>query len=278
MKIDILTLFPEMFKGPFDESIIRRARDTGLVEINIHNIRDWAKDKRKTVDDRPFGGGKGMILKVDIIDEALKDLKSKISNLRSRIILLSPQGKVFNQNTARRLSKLNHLILIAGHYEGFDERIREHLVDEEVSIGDYVLTGGELPAMVLVDSIVRLIPGVLDSEATELESFSHSTSYKLLSEPEGPVSRRPATILDFPNSPVLKISRVGKYPKFYFLETMQKSKNGGKKRLWKKLKRFALILFRIRNNNKALAVKDSSTSIKSQNFAILWQNITNLIR
>lgn len=198
MKIDILTLFPEMFKGPFDESIIRRARDTGLVEINIHNIRDWAKDKRKTVDDRPFGGGKGMILKVDIIDEALKDLKSKISNLRSRIILLSPQGKVFNQNTARRLSKLNHLILIAGHYEGFDERIREHLVDEEVSIGDYVLTGGELPAMVLVDSIVRLIPGVLDSEATELESFSHSTSYKLLSEPEGPVSRRPATILDFP--------------------------------------------------------------------------------
>ena len=189
MKIDILTLFPEMFKGPFDESIIRRAKDAGLVEINIHNIRDWAKDKRKTVDDRPFGGGTGMVIRVDIIEKALSTLRVKEQESKTRLpasqrgeparqrvkekkILLTPQGKVFNQEKARELAKLNHLILIAGHYEGFDERIREHLVDEEVSIGDYVLTGGELPAMVLIDSIVRLIPGVLDAEATELESFS----------------------------------------------------------------------------------------------------------
>jgi len=173
MKIDILTLFPEMFKGPFDTSMLKKAQDDGLVEINIHNLRNWTKDKHKTVDDRPYGGGKGMVLRVDIVDAAISNFQFSISNKSKRkTILLSPQGKVFNQKKAVRLSKLDQLILIAGHYEGFDERIREHLVDEEISIGDYVLTGGELPAMVIVDSVVRLLPGVLDKEAVEHESFS----------------------------------------------------------------------------------------------------------
>ena len=172
MKIDILTLFPEMFKGPFDESMIKMARKKKLVEINIHNLRNWTEDKHKTVDDRPYGGGKGMVIRVDVVDRALKNLKSSIINHKSSIILLSPQGKPYDQKKAKQLSKLEHLVLIAGHYEGFDERIRKHLVDEEVSIGDYILTGGELPAMVIVDTVVRLLPGVLEPEATEHESFS----------------------------------------------------------------------------------------------------------
>ena len=181
MKIDILTLFPNMFKGPFDESIVKRAQEKGLVKINIHNLRKWAKDKHKTVDDRPFGGGVGMVLMVEPIFKALKELKKQptISNLpagkagQQLAILLSPQGKVFNQKMAQRLSKVGHFIFICGHYEGVDERIRKHLVDEEISIGDYVLTGGELPAMLLTDTIVRLIPGVLEKpKATKDESFS----------------------------------------------------------------------------------------------------------
>ena len=168
MKIDILTLFPKMFHGPFDESIIKRAMERKLVEINIHNLRDWTEDRHRTVDDRPFGGGKGMVIKVDIIDRALQELKQK----NTKVILLSPQGKTFTQKKAEELSKLKHLILISGHYEGFDERIREHLIDDEISIGEYVLTGGELPAMVITDTIVRLIPKVLDEEAITKESFS----------------------------------------------------------------------------------------------------------
>ncbi|MFV1917418.1 MAG: tRNA (guanosine(37)-N1)-methyltransferase TrmD [Patescibacteria group bacterium] len=195
MKIDILTLFPEMFKGPFDTSMIKKAKDEVLVEINIHNLRKWAKDKHKTVDDRPYGGGLGMVIKVEPVYEALKDLKSSTISHQPLVILLSPQGQVFNQQTAKRLSKLNHVILIAGHYEGFDERIREHLVDEEISIGDYVLTGGEIPAMVVIDSVVRLIPGVLEEEAKESESFqkltiNHKQSLSLRD--------KPLTILDFP--------------------------------------------------------------------------------
>jgi len=168
MKIDILTLFPDMFKGPFDTSMVKKAKDNKLVNINIHNLRDWTKDKHKTVDGRPFGGGKGMIIMVEPVYEALGDLKTN----NSLTILLSPQGKVFSQQKAVQLVKEKHLILIAGHYEGFDERIREYLIDEEVSIGKYVLTGGEIPAMVITDVIVRLIPGVLEKEAVEKESFS----------------------------------------------------------------------------------------------------------
>lgn len=174
MKIDIVTLFPKMFAGPFAESIVARAQKKGFVEIKIHNLRDWATDKRGTVDDRPFGGGVGMIMAVDIVDRALTDLKLKIGNCKLKIILLTPQGQTFNQKLAGQLSKLDHLILICGHYEGFDERIRQ-LVDAEISIGDYVLTGGEIPAMVIVDAVARLIPGVLEKpEATKNESFSDS--------------------------------------------------------------------------------------------------------
>ena len=183
MKIDIITLFPEMFKGPFEESIIKRAQEKELVEINIHNLRDWATDKHKTLDDKPYGGGGGMVLMVEPIYKALKDLKTK----NSKVVLLTPQGKVFNQKKAQQLSKLKHLILIAGHYEGFDERIREHLIDEEISIGNYVLTGGELPAMVVIDSIVRLIPGVLGTEESLIDE-THTkpgyTKYPVYTRPE----------------------------------------------------------------------------------------------
>lgn len=169
MIIDILTLFPDMFKGPFNESIVKRAQENMLVEINICDLRDWTTDKHNTLDDKPYGGGAGMILRVDVIDSALKALKTQ----ETKILLMSPQGKVFNQKKARTLSKFDHLILIAGHYEGFDERVRKYLVDEEISIGDYVLTGGELPAMVVVDSIVRLIPSVLgDKDSLKAETHS----------------------------------------------------------------------------------------------------------
>lgn len=173
MKIDILTLFPEMFQGPFDESIIKRAQEKKLVEINIHNLRQWAKGKHRTVDSKPYGGGAGMVLMVEPVYLALRNLKSKTRNQESKVILLSPQGKVFNQKAAKRLSGINHLIMVAGHYEGFDQRIRDYLVDEEISIGNYVLTGGELPAMVVTDSVVRLMPGVLGDE-NSLINETHS--------------------------------------------------------------------------------------------------------
>ncbi len=168
MKIDILTLFPQMFTGPFSESIIKRAQEKNLVKIRIHNLRNWATDKRKSVDDRPYGGGAGMIMRVDIVDAAISKLKTP----KSKVILLDAGGKTFNQTKARELSKLKHLILIAGHYEGVDHRVHEHLVDEIISIGDYVLTGGEIPAMVITDTIVRLIPGAIDPESLKEESFS----------------------------------------------------------------------------------------------------------
>ena len=180
MRIDILTLFPSMFKGPFQESIIKRASDKELVEIKIHNLRKWAVDKRGTVDDRPYGGGIGMILMLEPIYKALEELKTKNSKLKTKVILLDPRGKVFNQEIAQKLSKQQHLIFICGHYEGVDERVRKHLVDEVISIGDYILTGGELPAMVITDTIVRLLPGVLEKpEATKFESFSDLKNEKL---------------------------------------------------------------------------------------------------
>jgi tRNA (guanine37-N1)-methyltransferase len=185
MKIDILTLFPEMFKGPFDESMIKRAQDEKLVQISIQDLRKWAKDKHKTVDARPYGGGPGMIVRVDIIDSAISNLQLSISKqktrsksqIKSKIVLLSAKGQKYTQKKAQELSKLDHLILIAGHYEGVDHRVHEHLVDEVISIGDYILTGGEIPTMVLVDSIVRLIPRVLNPESLKNESFSHNTQH-----------------------------------------------------------------------------------------------------
>lgn len=179
MKIDILTLFPKMFAGPFEESIVKRAIDKGLVEINIHDLRAWGEGERRSVDDRPYGGGVGMILRVDIIEKAVSELKK--GSKSTKVILLDATGKKFTQSMARKLSQVEHLVLIAGHYEGFDHRVHEHLVDEIISIGDYVLTGGEIPAMIVTDAIVRLIPGVLEKpEATSLESFSE----KLLEYPQ----------------------------------------------------------------------------------------------
>ena len=169
MKIDILTLFPKMFSGPFDESIVKRAQDKGLLDIQIHDLRDYGEGERRSVDDRPYGGGVGMILRIDIIDSALRKLRNK----ESRVVLLDAGGEKFTQKKAVELSKVEHLILIAGHYEGVDARVHEHLVDEIISIGDYVLTGGEIPAMVIADAVTRLIPGVLPKPgAIELESFS----------------------------------------------------------------------------------------------------------
>ncbi|HHV71248.1 MAG TPA: tRNA (guanosine(37)-N1)-methyltransferase TrmD [Clostridia bacterium] len=176
MKIDIITLFPTMFEKPFSESIIGRARKNKIVDITIWNLRDFSTNKHKTVDDYPFGGGGGMILAPEPFFRAVEHIKQVNRNLflpRGKIILMSPQGERFNQKKAVELSHYDHLIILCGHYEGFDERIREYLAEEEISIGDYVLTGGELPAMVVVDSVVRLLPGVLgNSEATEEDSFS----------------------------------------------------------------------------------------------------------
>jgi len=170
MRIDILTLFPQTFEALFSFSIFKRAVDRKLVSINLHNIRDYTHDNHHTVDDYSYGGGPGMILKPEPIFEAVEAIKSVISakeKVRALpIILLTPQGRLFSQQVAQELSRYSHLILICGHYEGVDERVREHLVTDEISIGDYVLTGGELPAMVVIDTVVRLLPGVLGSEAS----------------------------------------------------------------------------------------------------------------
>jgi tRNA (guanine37-N1)-methyltransferase len=169
MKIDVLTLFPGMFAGPLDESIIKRARDSGLLDLKIHQLRDYTHDRHKTVDDRPFGGGPGMLLKPEPIFEAVE----AIARETTKVILLSPSGRPFSQAIARELSQEPDLLFVTGHYEGFDERIRELLADDELSIGDYVLTNGALPAMVVIDAVVRLLPGVLgDDESSKEESFS----------------------------------------------------------------------------------------------------------
>jgi tRNA (guanine37-N1)-methyltransferase len=170
MKIDVLTLFPAMFAGPLDESIVKRARDTGRLDLRIHNLRDYAHDRHRTVDDRPFGGGPGMLLKPEPIFEAVEALAGDVA----RVILLSPAGRPFSQVIAQELAGVPHLLLVSGHYEGFDERVREHLADDELSIGDYVLTNGALPVMVVVDAVARLLPGVLgDETSAQDESFSH---------------------------------------------------------------------------------------------------------
>ena len=169
MKIEILTLFPSMFEGFINESIIKRAIESKKVEINIINIRDYSKDPHKKVDDYGFGGGKGMILKIEPIYDALESIKTQ----NSKVILMTPQGIKYNQEKAYELSKEKHLIIICGHYEGFDERIRS-LVDLEISIGDYVLTGGEIPAMAISDSIIRLIDGVIEKESHMNDSFNNN--------------------------------------------------------------------------------------------------------
>ena len=172
MNIDVLTLFPEMFEGVFGHSILKKAAENQAVKYNVVNFRDYADNKHKTVDDYPYGGGAGMVLKPQPIFDAVDDLRSK-SGASPRVILLCPQGERFTQKKAEELAEMDHLIFVCGHYEGYDERIREHVVTDEISIGDFVLTGGELGAMVVIDSVVRLLPGVLGNEESHIkDSFS----------------------------------------------------------------------------------------------------------
>ncbi|MED3561384.1 tRNA (guanosine(37)-N1)-methyltransferase TrmD, partial [Bacillus xiapuensis] len=173
MKIDILTLFPDMFTGVLGQSILHKAAEKTAVEYNVVNFRDYADNKHNTVDDYPYGGGAGMVLKPQPIFDAVADLKETAASLNPKVILLCPQGSRYDQRKAEELAREEHLIFICGHYEGYDERIREHIVTDEISIGDYVLTGGELGAMVVIDSVVRLLPEVLGNEESHLkDSFS----------------------------------------------------------------------------------------------------------
>ena len=180
MKYDILTLFPEMFK-PLKYSIIERASKKNLININLVNIRDFSKDKHKKVDDTPYGGGAGMVMRADVVYDAYKSVEDE----NAKVIYLSPQGQKLNQSKVKELSKEQHLILLCGHYEGIDQRVLDKIVDEEISIGDYVLTGGELPAMVLVDAVSRYVQGVLADNSTEEESFSNGyLEYSQYTRPE----------------------------------------------------------------------------------------------
>ena len=180
MKCDVLTLFPEMFE-PLKQSIIKRAVEKNLIDINLINIRDFSEDKHNKVDDTPYGGGAGMLMKPDVVDRAYNSIKSE----NAKVIYLTPQGKTLNQRIVRDLSKQEHLILLCGHYEGIDQRVLDKIVDEEISIGDYVLTGGELPAMVLIDSVSRYVDGVLSDESTDEESFSNGLlEYPQYTRPE----------------------------------------------------------------------------------------------
>ena len=173
MRIDVLTLFPAMFAGPLDESIVKRARNAGILDLRIHNLRDWAHDRHRTVDDTPYGGGPGMVLKPGPIFEAVEALKAA-SGTMTKVVLTSPAGRTFTQDVARELAAEESVLLVCGSYEGFDERVREHLADDELSIGDFVLTNGALPAMVVIDAVARLLPGALgDDASSQDESFSH---------------------------------------------------------------------------------------------------------
>ena len=215
MKIDILTIFPDFFSGPLDYGIVRRARETGLIEIKIHDLRSFTKDKHRTVDDRPFGGGEGMVLKPEPIFECLESLgdlatrehrlasfgrSNRLSDAKQSVILLSAQGRRLDQAMAWQLSKLDRMVLICGRYEGVDERISEHLADREISIGDYVLSGGELGAAVILDTVTRLIPGAVGNQnSTRQESFTDA-----LNEAPGSVAGPDATcgsggLLDYPH-------------------------------------------------------------------------------
>lgn len=180
MKFDVLTLFPEMFE-PLKQSIIKRAAEKKLIDINLVNIRDFSEDKHNKVDDTPYGGGAGMLMKPDVVDRAYNSVKSE----NAKVIYLTPQGKTLNQKIVKDLSKREHLILLCGHYEGIDQRVLDKIVDEEISIGDYVLTGGELPAMVLIDSVSRYVEGVLSDGSTDEESFSNGLlEYPQYTRPE----------------------------------------------------------------------------------------------
>ncbi len=217
MRFDIITIFPEFFGGPLDYGIVRRAREASLVETCIHDLRDFTHDRHRTVDDRPFGGGEGMVMKPEPLFDAVESILNEKSEDLSRraIVLLSASGKIFRQETARRLAKVERIVLICGRYEGVDERVAEHLATDEISIGDFVLSGGELPAAMIVEAVTRLIPGALGNEdSTVNESFSELKGTSGAKAPEknaaelSPVNRRPTNlvpesngrgILDYPH-------------------------------------------------------------------------------
>lgn len=223
MDITILTLFPQMFSGPLSESIIKRAQEKGVVKINLVNFRDFAEDKHKTVDDTPYGGGAGMVLKVDVLDAAINSI---VGNERSEyhIVLMTPQGETFNQRKAEQLAKKDKIILICGHYEGFDERIRQYLVDEQISIGNFVLTCGEIPAMAAVDAVVRLLPGALghdESSAEESFSLQNEEGKYLL---EYPIYTKPPEYKDWKVPEVLTSGNHAEIKKWRLEEAMKRTK------------------------------------------------------
>ncbi|MDP9146777.1 MAG: tRNA (guanosine(37)-N1)-methyltransferase TrmD [Acidobacteriota bacterium] len=219
MRFDLITIFPEFFAGPLDHGILRRARETGIVDVNVQDLRVFTKDRHRTVDDRPFGGGEGMVLKPEPLFEAVEHLlgtsagdaaQPRTLDRRTAIVLTSASGKLFTQKTARRYAGLNRIILICGRYEGVDERVAEHLATEEISIGDFVLSGGELPAMLIVDAVTRLLPGSLGNEASsQNESFSGILEEKFLpmelaaqsenSAADHTNNANPRLLLDFPH-------------------------------------------------------------------------------
>ncbi|HKM42631.1 MAG TPA: tRNA (guanosine(37)-N1)-methyltransferase TrmD [Limnochordia bacterium] len=215
MHFDILTLFPEMFAGPLTASILGKAQQSGLVSVDVWNIRDYALDKHKIVDDTPYGGGAGMILKTDVLVRAIESVRGDDS--KTPVIYLSPQGKVFDQQMAARLADLPRVILLSGHYEEIDERVRAHWVDDELSIGDYVLTGGELPAMVVVDAVTRLLPGVLgDENSHQQDSFQNG----LLDHPH---YTRPASFRGLPVPTVLMSGHHGNIARYRLKEALRRT-------------------------------------------------------
>ncbi len=216
MRFDIITLFPEMFVGPFSESILKKAQLKDLISINFHALRGYTTDKHQTVDDTPYGGGKGMILKVDVMDRAIEDVKSKAlaAGKKPHVVLLSPKGTKLNQDKVRELAeKYDDLIMVCGHYEEFDERIREYLVDEDISIGDFILTGGELPAMMLVDSVSRMVPGVLSEGSAEDETFMKKDKNGEFLK-EHPQYTRPETYKEWSVPEILKSGNHGEIAKW----------------------------------------------------------------
>jgi tRNA (guanine37-N1)-methyltransferase len=209
VRFDLITIFPEFFTGPLDHGIVRRAREAGIAQIHVQDLREFTKDRHKTVDDRPFGGGEGMVLKPEPLFEAVEKLRGQSLGAAAQpsslptgtaVVLLSAAGKLFTQETARRLAKLERIVLICGRYEGVDERVAEHLATEEISIGDYVLSGGELPAAIVLDAVTRLLPGALGNEAsTENESFRQLDAVDASATAGNSHPRRARLLLDYPH-------------------------------------------------------------------------------
>jgi tRNA (guanine37-N1)-methyltransferase len=209
VRFDLITIFPEFFTGPLDHGIVRRAREAGIVQIHVQDLREFTKDRHKTVDDRPFGGGEGMVLKPEPLFEAVEKLlghpmgdatQAPALPAGTAVVLLSAAGKLFKQESARRLAGLERIVLICGRYEGVDERVAEHLATEEISVGDYVLSGGELPAAIVLDAVTRLLPGALGNEAsTENESFGKLEAEESVSTAADSHPRKARLLLDYPH-------------------------------------------------------------------------------